>query len=40
LGQEVGGEVRQELKDTGLALGGETGPDLEGWDRISVLRDL
>jgi hypothetical protein len=39
LGQELGRQMRQELKDTSLALGGETGPDLDGWDGISVLRD-
>jgi len=29
-GNEVGREIRQELNDTGLSFGGETGPDLGG----------
>ena len=35
LGHEMGRELRQELNDTGLALGGETGPDLGGVGRKS-----
>jgi hypothetical protein len=35
----MGRETRQELNDTGLALGGETGPDLTGRDGSPDLRN-